>query len=233
MGVRDLRLLRSIALASVFLLCAPALAQASPAEWNQLGSGEYVYGYSTKMFACWSLGDASRVPELQTLQNGAWVTASAGQILPATASLSSQCSNPSYPTPVGYVWQVMVPPPAQRVLNRPYSVTYRQSLPDKTLSFTTNETQLVSVPHSIKKRVAYKVRVWKHGRRVTITKYKYVRTTWTTEEYRTVAKQTYTTLPGIVSDPAAVGVWASIAEERAYAASIAIQIGCAFGVIGC
>jgi hypothetical protein len=173
-------------------------------KWNPISSQDYIFGFTSYKYSCWS-GNFTNAdtPLLQVYDNGRWLDAAKGQILPPGSDIKTPCEA-SFPIAVGYEWTVMNPaPPSGLSGGERYSVLYRQKLPDlitkvavqvtksvpetviKTREVKTMVPEIVlkkkKVPKIIKK--PYIATVTKNGKKSQVIKYRSV-TTYVTQTFK-------------------------------------------------
>ena len=175
----------------------------SDGSWTPISSQDYIFGFTTQKFTCWSSGISStNIPSLQVYENGQWIEVAKGIILQNVNDLSTPCSN-SYPIAVGYQWTFMNPPPPSGLsTSTRYSVLYRHKFPDTVSKVSVQVTKLipteilktryvsklipenVSKTHYVKKivKVPYIATIKKSGKNVKVIKYKNV-TKFIREDY--------------------------------------------------
>jgi len=173
-------------------------------KWNLISSQDYIFGFTSYKYSCWSGSFTNAdAPVLQVYDNGRWLDAAKGQILPPGSDISTPCEA-VYPIAVGYVWTVMNPsPPVGLTGSARYNILYRQKLPDIVIKVPVQVTKSVpevvtktrevisTVPKIVvKKRVVPKIvkkpyiaTVTKNGKKTQVIKYKSV-TTYVTETYK-------------------------------------------------
>jgi hypothetical protein len=206
-----------IALVLFMTFLNPSTSNAE-SKWNPISSQDYIFGFTSYKFSCWSGSFTNEnAPILQVYDNGRWVDAAKGQILPPGSDLSAPCET-AYPIAVGYQWTVMNPsPPIGLTGSARYSILYRQKLPDVVTKIPVQVTKSVPevvtktrevktiVPEDVlKTRVVPKIKktpyiatITKNGKKTKVIKYKsvieYVTETYTeTVWVDKVETQTYT-----------------------------------------
>jgi hypothetical protein len=184
---------------TVVLVLALVVSFANPSsssaesKWNPISSQDYIFGFTSYKYACWSGSFTNaQAPVLQVYDNGRWIDAAKGQILPAGSDISSPCEA-TYPIAVGYQWTVMNPaPPVGLSGSARYSILYRQKLPDTVIKVPIQVTKSVpevvtktrevktSVPESVLKtrlvpkvvKTPYIATVKKNGKKTQVIKYR-------------------------------------------------------------
>ena len=180
------------------------LASNAESKWNPISSQDYIFGYTSFKYACWSGNFTNaQAPVLQVYDNGRWIDAAKGQILPVGSDISTPCEA-NYPIAVGYQWTVMNPaPPVGLGGSARYSILYRQKLPDTVIKVPIQVTKSVpeivtktrevktTVPEEVLKtrlvpkivKTPYIATVKKNGRKTQVIKYRsktnYVEETYT------------------------------------------------------
>jgi hypothetical protein len=136
MKVRSARSL-VILLAFSLSMSAVSIPSSANAKWTPLTSSDYIFGYSSQKYSCWSGSfDPSNTPTLQVFANERWVNVSKGIILGPQDSLEKPCER-EFPVAIGYQWTFMTPsPPLDSTRSNRYRVLYRQKLPDVTIQKT-------------------------------------------------------------------------------------------------
>ena len=186
-------ILTTVLLATFF---NPTLSHAE-SKWNLISSQDYIFGFTSYKYACWSGGFSNdTAPVLQVYDNGRWIDAAKGQILPPGSDISTPCGT-SFPIAIGYQWTVMNPsPPLGLTGSARYNILYRQKLPDVVTKIPVQVTKSVPelvtktrevintvsevvlktrlVPKIIKK--PYIATVTKNGKKIQVIKYKSVKT---------------------------------------------------------
>lgn len=172
-------------------------------KWNPISSQDYIFGFTSYKYSCWSGSFTNEnAPILQVYDNGRWVDAAKGQILPPGSDMSAPCET-AYPIAVGYQWTVMNPaPPVGLTGSARYSILYRQKLPDlitkipvqitKSVPEVVTKTREVKtiVPEDVLKtrvvpkivKTPYIATVTKNGKKTKVIKYRSV-TEYVTETY--------------------------------------------------
>ena len=189
---------------ALFATLANSPTSNAESKWNLISSQDYVFGYTSYKYACWSGSFTNaQAPVLQVYDNGRWIDAAKGQILPAGSDISTPCES-TYPIAVGYEWTVMNPaPPVGLSGSARYSILYRQKLPDtvikvpiqvtknvpevvtKTREVKTTVPEVVLKTRSVPKivKTPYIATVKKNGKKTQVIKYKsttkYVNETYT------------------------------------------------------
>jgi hypothetical protein len=201
-----LKLILASLISSFALLLSVIVPYSANAEakWNPISSQDYIFGYTSYKYACWSGSFTNaEAPVLQVYDNGRWLDAAKGQILPTGSDISTPCET-AYPIAVGYQWAVMNPaPPSGLSGSQRYSILYRQKLPDTITKIGVQVTKSVpedviktrevkttvaedvlktrSVPKTVK--TPYIATVTKNGKKTQVIKYKsstkYVKETYT------------------------------------------------------
>ena len=127
-------------------------------KWNPISSSDYIFGFTSFKYACWAGSfNNDSAPVLQVYENGKWLDASKGQMLPAGSDISTPCDS-TYPVAVGYQWTVMNPaPPIGLTGSSRYSILYRQKMPDivtkEAVQVTKSVPELVTKYRLISKQV--------------------------------------------------------------------------------
>jgi hypothetical protein len=131
MSKRGERLLFMAILIFVFLPLQTSSPANAESKWNPISSQDYIFGYTSFKFACWSgTFNAENSPSLQVFDNSKWVDVAKGQVLPVGSDISTPCET-THPIAIGYQWTFMNPaPPLGLTGSARYSVLYRQKLPD-------------------------------------------------------------------------------------------------------
>jgi len=164
-------------------------------KWNPISSQDYIFGYTSFKYACWSGSFTSdSAPVLQVYENGRWVDVAKGFILPSNSDLGEACES-TYPIAVGYQWTFMNPaPPVGLSGGTRYNVLYRQKMPDivtkvpvlvtKSVPTQITKTRDVtkSVPEDLSRtryvsklvKTPYIASVMKNGKKVNVIKYKII-----------------------------------------------------------
>lgn len=194
----------SLSFFSLLLSLFVPYSASAEAKWNLISSQDYIFGFTSYKYACWSGNFTNaQAPVLQVYENGRWIDAAKGQILPTGSDISTPCEA-AYPIAVGYQWAVMNPsPPSGLSGGQRYSVLYRQKLPDtvtklavqvsKSVPEVVTKTREVtkSVPEDVLKtrsvpktvKTPYIATVTKNGKKTQVIKYrsstKYVKETYT------------------------------------------------------
>lgn len=228
---------------SSLVLVTPTSTHAADAEWTKISSSDYIYGYTSKKFSCWSAGvglPGAVLPRIEVLDNGAWVFAVQGEVLPKTSSLQEQCPA-DFPVAVGYRWAVMRPVPPASGGNR-YRITYRQGFADKEEKVLTgfvpetyleDVTEYVDVPKE--KKIPYVGTTTVKGKKKSVIKYKtkieIVKVPITTkkEKQRLVEKYENKVTPGYKTEPSEIAVYPSVGAMNEYVAEIGSSVLCSFG----
>ena len=135
---------------ALFVTFANPSSSSAESKWNLISSQDYIFGYTSYKYACWSGSFTNaQAPVLQVYDNGRWIDAAKGQILPAGSDISTPCEA-TYPIAVGYQWTVMNPaPPVGLSGSARYSILYRQKLPDTVIKVPIQVTK--SVPEVVTK----------------------------------------------------------------------------------
>ena len=173
-------------------------------KWNLISSQDYIFGFTSYKYSCWS-GNFTNdtAPVLQVYDNGRWIDAAKGGLLPPGSDISTPCEA-SFPIAIGYQWTVMNPsPPVGLTGSARYNILYRQKLPDVVTKIPVQVTKSIPelvtktrdvintvsevvlktrvVPKMLKK--PYIATVTKNGKKTQVIKYKYVKTN-VTETYK-------------------------------------------------
>ena len=189
---------------ALFVTFVNPSSSSAESKWNLISSQDYIFGYTSYKYACWSGSFTNaQAPVLQVYDNGRWIDAAKGQILPAGSDISTPC-DATYPIAVGYQWTVMNPaPPVGLSGSARYSILYRQKLPDTVIKVPiqviknvpevvtkTREVKTVVPEEVIKTRLVPKIvktpyiaTVKKNGKKTQVIKYrsttKYVEESYT------------------------------------------------------
>jgi len=232
-----------LTLVAALLVSFSLPAQADNSAWQTFPNGDHVFGYTASNYACWSIGNTSNLPILETYDGGQWVKVATGFLLSPTASLSTACSS-DYPTAIGYQWTLMNPALPTYQTNG-YSGLFRQRIPDLTVTTQVNSNEYINTqvtkccnPVTTSKKVPYIKTVIKKGKKIPTLSYKTV-TTIKQESYTViepiltpVTKSVDSTVPGYIGGSFNIYIYVSLAAEVNAAAALAHGILCAFGY-GC
>ena len=187
------RLLFIAILICVFLPLQTMLPANAESKWNPISSQDYIFGFTSFKFACWSgTYNAENTPSLQVFDNGKWVDVAKGQVLPVGSDISTPCET-THPIAIGYQWTFMNPaPPLGLTGSARYSILYRQKLPDliskvsvlvtksvpqevpKSRDVLKTVPQIVNKTKNVKKTVKtpYIASVIRNGKKENVIKYK-------------------------------------------------------------
>lgn len=135
---------------ALFVTLVNPSSSSAESKWNLISSQDYIFGYTSYKYACWSGSFTNaQAPVLQVYDNGRWIDAAKGQILPAGSDISTPCEA-THPIAVGYQWTVMNPaPPVGLSGSARYSILYRQKLPDTVIKVPIQVTK--SAPEVVTK----------------------------------------------------------------------------------
>ena len=227
--------------ALLFSIIVPYSATAE-AKWNLISSQDYIFGFTSYKYACWSGSFTNaQAPVLQVYDNGRWIDAAKGQILPTGSDISTPCET-AYPIAVGYQWTVMNPaPPSGLSGGQRYNILYRQKLPDTVTKVAVQVTKSVPedviktrlVPKTVKK--PYIATVTKKGKKTQVIKYKkrtkYVEETYTetVQVQKTVTDYQDQVTPGYTSTNGNVLVYPSESALTSSYSELANALACGLG----
>jgi hypothetical protein len=140
----------AIMVLAIFVTFANPSYSSAESKWNPISSQDYIFGFTSYKYSCWSGSFTNAdAPILQVYDNGRWLDAAKGQILPLGSDISTPCEA-TYPIAVGYEWTVMNPaPPSGLTGGARYSILYRQKLPDLVTRVAVQVTK--SVPETVNK----------------------------------------------------------------------------------
>ena len=226
-------------LALVLSLASPIPANAE-AKWSPITESDYIFGYTSYKYSCWSGVTSENPPVIEVFSNNAWTTAVTGQILPAGSDIKTPCEL-QFPIAVGFVWTVMAPSPPAYQTNR-YTALYRQRIPDKVVikqELVTNqvyeEQEKCCTEKVTSKKVPYIAKVKKNGKYVNVIKYKIVKSTQQVNYIESVLVDksewvdVKSTIPGWTSASGNISIYSSesamISEMRALANALACALG--------
>ena len=220
----------------------PSFAEA---KWTQISSNDYIFGYTSFKYSCWSGVSDANPPIIEVYSQNVWVKAATGQILPAGSDVQTPCEK-DFPVAVGFQWLVMAPAPPAYATNR-YTALYRQKIPDIVKKYKepvlTQVTELQTkccVEKVITKKVPYIAKVKKNGKTTNVIKYKLAKTTTLVdyEEEVLVDKTEYVDkveiIPVYEGKPGNFSIYPSVVAMNNEAAELARALACALGVAaGC
>lgn len=242
-----MRLMRNLAVifsvATLFLSVVFPSTASAEAKWTPIGENEYIYGYTSYKYSCWSGVTEKNPPVIEVLNNGGWLKVATGQILPIGSDIKSPCEA-AYPIAVGFVWSVLAPAPPAYKTNR-YTATYRQRIPDTeivtpvmVMKEAYEKQEICCVTKFSTKKIPYIAKVKKSGKYVNVIKYKTV-TTSTDETYFedvlvevAEVEERRTSIPGWVGEPGTVYIYSSAGAMQSEAFDLARGVLCAFGFSG-
>jgi hypothetical protein len=217
-------------------------------KWTPLSSSDYIFGYSSKKYSCWSgTFDQSNTPTLQVYANERWVNVSKGIVLTSMESIEKPCEK-DFPIAIGYQWTFMTPsPPSDATRSNRYRVLYRQKLPDVKIQKTVlvekevkeerveSRTVLTVVQEPYIKKVLVRGSKGKKPRNQRVIAYRDVSVekieTFTVSS--TVMKQfpeiRDEVIPGTATENAEFAVYPSYGAMQEYVTDVASSILCSFG----
>lgn len=223
---------------AVSLVCANSAVAES--KWTPISDNDYIFGFTSYKYACWSGVTAENPPVIEVFTNNIWNTAVQGQILPAGSDVSVACEA-DFPIAVGYVWTVMSPAPPAYQTNR-YTALYRQKIPDKEITtrkrVTTQvyEDQLKCCKTELtSKKIPYIAKVKKNGKYVNVIKYKTVKTNeevFYTEKVlvdQSEWQNETTTVKGWTGQTGNISIYSSVSAMNNEIAAFGNAILCNFG----
>lgn len=225
---------------SLALLFSGAQSANAEAKWSPVAESEYIFGYTSYKYSCWSGVAEENLPIIEVFSNNIWVTAVTGQILPAGADIKTPCEA-QFPIAVGFTWTVMAPSPPAYQTNR-YTALYRQRIPDKEI--ITQELVTKQVYEDQKKcctskvttkKVPYIAKVKKNGKYINVIKYKIVKGTERVKYTESVLVDkselvdVKNSLPGWVGTPGNISIYSSEYAMRDEMSKLANALACAFG----
>lgn len=227
----------SLLVTSILFPIQPAFAEA---KWNPITDNDYIYGYTSYKYSCWSGVTADNPPVIEVLVNNNWMKVATGQILPSGSDLKAPCES-KFPIAVGYTWAVLAPAPPGYQTNR-YAALFRQRIPDT--EFKTSVTVIKQVYEDQEKccvskltsqKVPYIATVKKNGKSTSVIKYRTIYKT-TQETYiesvlvdRPDQQETTTKVPGYITEPGNIYIYSSTASMTNEILSIGRGVLCSFG----
>ena len=234
--MRKLLLVSLIAGLSLFGV-NPAKAEA---KWTPISSSDYIFGYTSYKYSCWSGVTTENVPVIEVFSNNSWVTAVRGQILPAGSDIETPCGT-QFPIAVGFTWTVMAPSPPAYQTNR-YTALYRERIPDKEITkrelVTTQvyeDQEKCCVSKVVNKKIPYIAKVKKNGKYVNVIKYKVEKKVQRVNYTESVLvdkaewQDVKSSLPGWIGTPGNISIYSSENAMRSEAFALANALACAFG----
>jgi hypothetical protein len=217
-----------------------ALPANAEAKWSPITESDYIFGYTSYKYSCWSGVTNENLPVIEVYSNNNWVTAVTGQLLPVGSDIKTPC-DASFPIAVGFSWTVMAPAPPSYQTNR-YTALYRQRIPDKTVTtqklVTTQvyeDQEFCCESKTINKKVPYIAKVKKNGKFVNVIKYKWVKSEEQVKYVESVLvdksvwQDVSNTVKGWVGESGNISIYPSVNAMNAEAAAMANAIACAFG----
>lgn len=228
---------------SIVFLTNPSVS-AADARWTPISENDYIFGYTSEKYSCWSGVTAENVPIIEVFSNNTWMKVATGQILPSGSDIKTPCS-PSFPIAVGFVWTVMAPSPPAYPTNR-YTALYRPRIPDReviTQKLVTNqvledqekccETKLIS------KKVPYIAKIKKNGKYVNVIKYKTIKNEVQVPYMESVLvektelQDIKKTVPGYTGESGNISIYSSVNAMNAEITKITNGVLCSFGFVSC
>jgi hypothetical protein len=227
-----------IPLIVVFL--TSSLPSASAANWEPLTHNDYIFGYESSKYSCWSNPSSENPPTLEVYENGKWLKVATGIALSADAPLSVPCGS-DYPKAILYKWTVMNPQPPSNSTNR-YTVLARERIPDfvTTKSVWTTESVEEEEEKCCRKTTTYKNVPYisssiVKGKKVNVIKYKKVASTknvkYTVTKYvdKEVENIVETNNTGFVGSNFNISVYPSVSAMNKSYSDLGDKVLCSFG----
>ena len=233
-----------LALLTLVLSFSGVLPANAEAKWSPITESDYIFGYTSYKYSCWSGVTNDNLPVIEVFTNNAWVTAVKGQILPLGSDVKTPCES-QFPIAVGFVWTVMTPSPPAYQTNR-YTALYRQRIPDREVIkqelvtkqvYEDQEKCCKSITTS--KKVPYIAKVKKNGKTINVIKYKTVKSVEQVKytENVLVDKTEWvdvkSTSPGWIGASGNISIYSSESAMRDEFSKLANALACSFGLTTC
>jgi hypothetical protein len=221
-----------------------ALSANAEAKWSPIAENDYIFGYTSYKYSCWSGVTNENLPVVEVFANNTWVTAVKGQILPLGSDVKTPCGS-EFPIAVGFVWTVMAPSPPAYQTNR-YTALYRQRIPDKEVikqELVTKQVyedqEFCCETKTTSKKVPYIAKVKKNGKFVNVIKYRWVKSEEQVKYVDSVLVDksewvdVKSTLPGWIGASGNISIYSSENAMRDEFSKLANAIACDFGLSTC